>query len=88
MFESALAPILITEDANVLKQVATQINMDVASGAHAGIHGQRYIKEFDDSDGGDLGFASHSVNDHMKLMVKTCRYTNRTFSWKQICRDI
>lgn len=88
VFESALAPVLITEDAEVLKQAATQINMDFDSMVHAGYHGQRYIREFGGSNGGDLGFAHHNVSDRMKLMMNICRNKNRQFSWKHTFREI
>ena len=87
VFESVLALILTTEDAEVLKQVATQKYMDVASMVQAGNHGQRHIREFDDSDGGGLGFAHHNVNDHMTLMVNTSRNKNGKFSWKRTFRE-
>ena len=50
--------------------------------------GQKYIREFDDSSGGNLRFASHNVSSRMKLMLKTCRNKRGVFTWKQTFQEI
>ena len=58
VIDTALAPIITKEDEQILRTVATRINMDLDSICSA--DGQKHIREYDDSNGGDVGFASHS----------------------------
>ena len=88
VFEAAMSPVMTVEDGQTLGQVATQINMDLDSMVLPTADGQEYVREFDDSSGGHLGFASHNVSSRMKLMLKTISTKSGEFTWKQTFQQI
>ena len=83
-FEGALAPVITSDDYNKFKSFDAQINMDIASLVHATSDGRRYVKEFNHTDGVNLGYASHNVSIKLKLKVKTCRNKHCVYPWKKM----
>ena len=71
--EAALAPVITTDDEQMLSNVATQINMDLDSMILPRADSQKSIREFDYSKGGDTGFASHNVSHRLNMLHQTCR---------------
>ena len=61
MFEAALSPVITVEDHATLSSMAAQINMDLDNMVLPTSDGEKYVREFDDSFGGDLGYSPHNV---------------------------
>ena len=62
--------------------------MDIYSMTLPSADGQKYIREFDDSGGGHLGFAHHNVSYRFKMMIKTCRNRSGVFNWERTFQEV
>ena len=83
VLDAALAPVITKEDKQRLSNVATQINMDLDTMILPSADGQKYIREFNDSPGGDIGFASHNVSQRFNILHRTCRDRNGIYDWRR-----
>ena len=72
---------MTVEDGQALAQLAIQINMDLESMVFPTDDGQRFIKELDDSNCGEVGYAPHNISHILTMRLNTCRDKHGAFTW-------
>ena len=87
-FETALAPLITTEDYNFFKELDGQVNMDIDSMIFQTWDGKKMVKEYSYGPDSELGYASHNVSTKLKLEVRTCRGRSGLYPWKQMMQTV
>ena len=67
--------------------MGAQINMDIDAMVLPTSDGKKYVREFHDSSGVELGYTSHNVYCKMTMKLKTCRNKHRVFTWNSFVQE-
>ena len=75
---------ITVDDHATFKNMGAQINMDIDAMVLPTSDGKKYVREFNDSSGAELGYASHNVTCNMKMKLETCRNNHGVFTRKSV----
>ena len=71
----------------IFKNMSAQINMDIDNMVLPTSDGKKYVREFNDSSGGELWHSPHNVIGKMKVKLETCRNKHGVFTWKRTFQE-
>ena len=86
--EGAFALVITVEDHATFKRMDAQINMDIDAMVQPTSDGKKYVREFNHTSGGELGYAPHNVICKLKMKLKACRDRHGIFYGKECFRSL